>query len=301
MSKRILLTGSQGLLGSAILRRGYEIVTVPSDIDLRYEAELVFEQYGFGYFDCCIHTAAVVKGIQGNRMYPATILEDNALINLNVAKSCVRYKVGQLVTFGSTCMYPANAAPPMSPDQIFNGPPEPTNFAYAMAKRLQSAHLRAMRDQYGFQSCEMILANLYGPGPVRDSNMAHVIPALIDKCLRVAYGLSDTVEIWGTGQSQREFLFVEDAADAIRKVIEMGLTGSYNIGSGESVTINELYRLIADIIGVRDDITVSYDTQKPDGQAVRLLNCDPIRAFWTPATSLQKGLELTIESYRNRR
>lgn len=309
MSKTVLLTGPQGFLGQAIYRRlkfntNYEVDVVPRSMDLRigFVMENVLERMGYGYYDFVIHCAQVVKGIVGNVSNPATMLEDNVLINTNVAKACLKYGVGRLIAFGSTCMYPAKAIIPMKESTVQDGPPEPSNRPYAYAKRMQHEHLTALYRQYGFKYQELILANLYGPGQGPADDTSHVIPALIHKCLRAANGLDEAVTVWGTGAAQREFLFIEDAVDAVVKAMEItDVLGTLNVGSGTRVSVGGLYRMIRDAVGVSEDIATIWDTNRPNGQSVRLLDSGLARKllFWTPATSLETGLEKTIESYRH--
>lgn len=295
--KRVWVAGGAGMVGSAIVRRlaqeDCELLTVErAKLDLRDQAQTrawVADRRP----EVVFLAAAKVGGILANDTYPADFLYDNLLIEANVIEAAVRFGVEKLLFLGSSCIYPKFAPQPISEDSLLTGPLEPTNEWYAVAKIAGIKLCQAYRKQLGRDFISAMPTNLYGPGDNFDLSTSHVVPALIRKAHEAKSAGAASLPIWGSGTPRREFLFVDDCADACVHLMKVYSGSSHvNVGSGEDVTIAELARLIAEIVGFRGDL--AFDLSKPDGTPRKLMSNETIKALgWTPTVSLPDGLSRT--------
>jgi GDP-L-fucose synthase len=298
---RVFVAGHRGMVGQAIIRRlagmGCELLTVGRDnVDLRRQeaTERWLEQTKP---DVVFVAAATVGGILANDTRPAEFLYDNLMITANLIEAARRVSVKKLLYLGSSCIYPKHAPQPMTEEVLLTGPLEPTNEWYAVAKIAGLKLCAAYRRQHG---CDFISAqptNLYGPGDSYDLAMSHVIPALIGKMHGAKASGAETVEIWGTGSPRREFLHVDDLADALVFLMERYSGESHvNVGIGSDLTIGELARTIQEVVGFEGRIV--YDTSKPDGTPRKLLDVSKLQAMgWAPKIPLREGLASTYRDY----
>jgi GDP-L-fucose synthase len=297
--QRVFVAGHRGMVGSAIVRRlkrcDCEILTVAHrELDLRCQAETeAWMQQARP--DAVFVAAATVGGILANDTRPAEFLYDNMMIAGNVIEAARKVRVKKLLFLGSSCIYPRLAPQPMKEEHLLTGPLEPTNQWYAIAKIAGLKLCAAYRRQYG---CDFISAqptNLYGPGDTYDLKASHVIPALLAKMHHAKTTGAAEVEIWGTGQPRREFLHVDDLADALIFLMERYSDESHvNVGWGEDVSIAELAALIAKVVGFEGRLR--YATDKPDGTPRKLLDTSMLnRMGWQPRIGLEMGL---VEAYR---
>lgn len=302
-SARIYVAGHEGLVGSALVRafarHGHQklITRTLGDLDLR-DQQAVHRFFKYERPEYVIIAAARVGGIQANIDAPADFLMDNLLIAAHVIDAAHRVGTTKILFLGSSCIYPRDAMQPLREEYLLTGPFEPTNAPYALAKVAGIKLCQAYRVQYGDQYISCLPTNLYGPGDTFDRSRGHVIPALIKTfCSAVDRG-EKRVTIWGSGTPRREFLHVDDCADALIHVLEQyeGIE-PINIGSGEECTIAELARLIAELVGFDGEILC--DATKPDGMPRKLLDTSRLRALgWSPRISLREGLRETIAWYR---
>lgn len=301
---RTLVTGGTGFLGKHLVKRLeglYDFIVTPmssKNCDLRSQVAVANLFDDFGPFDTVFHLAARVGGIGPTSRHPAQYFYDNAQMGLNVIHASHLHRVNKVIVVGSVCAYPLNAPLPMNESDLWNGKPEPSNASYGYAKRMLSAMLEAYHDQYRMKCAYVLMANLYGPGD-RFDNTGHVIPMLIQKM----HSDPKRLNVWGTGNATRDFLYVEDAADALIQIAqqEMGIYLPINIGSGREVSIKDIISLLGDLM--KWDGVVEYDTSKPDGQSRRMLDLGRAKALipnWSPKTDLGTGLMKTIEYYRNK-
>lgn len=302
--KRILVTGGSGFLGSRVVQslrnRGAVEISMPlhSDYDLRDRdacRQVVQGQ------DLVIHLAARVGGIGLNSQKPGELFFDNILLSTLLMEEARLAGVQKYVAPGTICSYPKYTPVPFSEDDLWSGYPEETNAAYGLARKMQLVQAQAYRQQYGFKAVCPLLANLYGPGDNFDPESSHVIPALIKKIFDATKAGDKSVTIWGTGEATRDFLYVDDAAEAIMLAAEFSCSPEpVNIGSGKETTINELANLIIEIIGYKG--RVIWDRTKPDGQPRRMV--DTTRAQrdfgFSAKVSLREGLLKTIDQYHHR-
>ena len=296
---RIFVAGHRGMVGSALVRRlarvGCEVLTVSRrEVDLRRQADL--ERWmSWMRPDAVFVAAATVGGILANDTRPGEFLYDNLMIAANVIEESRRLGVKKLLFLGSSCIYPRMAEQPMREDALLTGPLEPTNQWYAIAKIAGLKLCAAYRRQYG---CDFISAqptNLYGPGDTYDLQASHVIPALLMKTHRAKTAGASEVEIWGTGKPRREFLHVDDLADALVFLMERYSGEEHvNVGWGKDVSIAELARIVADIVGFTGGLR--YTPDKPDGTPRKLLDVTRLNALgWRPRIELHEGL---ADAYR---
>jgi len=300
---KIFVAGHRGLVGSAVQRRlqaeGYsQILTRDrSQLDLRrreaVEAFFTAERPEYVFL-----AAAKVGGILANSTYSGDFIRDNLLIQTNVIDVAWRSGVRKLLFLGSSCIYPKHAPQPLKEEYILTGPLEPTNEAYAVAKIAGITMCKAYRHQFGFNAISAMPTNLYGPGDNFELQSSHVIPALIRKFHEAKAHGQHAVVVWGTGRPRREFLYVDDLADAC-----LFLMSTYddpeliNVGVGEDISILELAELVAQIVGFSGEIV--FDRTKPDGTPQKLLDVSRISARgWRPKIGLREGLELTYRWYR---
>jgi GDP-L-fucose synthase len=299
---KIFVAGHRGLVGSAIVRRLQAqgctnlIVRTRSELDLRDQVQVnrFFAEQRPEYV---FLAAAKVGGIYANSTYPADYIRDNLLIQTNVIDAAYRSQVRKLLFLGSSCIYPKHAPQPIVEESLLTGPLEPTNEWYAIAKIAGLKMCQAYRAQYGFNAISVMPTNLYGPGDNFDLQNSHVLPALIRKIHTAKVTGAPVVEVWGTGTPRREFLHVDDLADACVRLMEIyDDPMPVNIGWGEDITIADLARLIAEIVGFEGE--VKYDTSKPDGTPRKLLDVSRLRALgWSPKISLRDGIAQTYRWY----
>jgi len=298
----IFVAGGRGLVGSAIVRRlqadGIEpLVASRNELDL-LDQSAVDSWFGKNKVDQVFLAAAKVGGIHANDTYPAEFLRENLVIQSNIIHTAWKSGVKKLLFLGSSCIYPKLAPQPMPEDCLLTGELEPTNEWYAVAKIAGIKMCQAYRKQYGFDAISLMPTNLYGPGDNFDLQNSHVLPALIRKFHEAKTANLPTVTIWGSGKPCREFLFVDDLADA-----SVYLMNSYsdaeivNVGWGADISIMDLATLVAEIVGFEGDIEL--DASKPDGTPRKLLDTSRITALgWSPKVSLKKGISTTYDWYR---
>jgi GDP-L-fucose synthase len=295
---RIFVAGHRGLVGTAIVRalstQGYRnlLLRTHAELDLGDQRE-VRRFFDETRPEAVIMAAARVGGIHANSSRPAEFIRDNLLIQDNVIDSAHRSGVGKFVFLGSSCIYPKLAPQPIKEDYLLSGPLEPTNEWYAIAKIAGVKMCQAFRRQYGFNAISLMPTNLYGPGDNFDLQNSHVLPALIRKIHEAKMRKDAQVVVWGTGTPRREFLHVDDLADAVLYLLQTYDQESIlNIGWGEDVTIRELAELIVSVIDYRGEL--AFDTSKPDGVPRKLLDVERLRALgWRPKIPLKLGVEQT--------
>ncbi|MFL6642484.1 MAG: GDP-L-fucose synthase family protein [Paraburkholderia graminis] len=295
---RIFIAGHRGLVGSAIVRRlerdGCSNLLVRS----RRELDLTNQAAVHAFFEnerpeFVFLAAAKVGGIHANDTRPAEFLHDNLMIQSNVIDAAWRNGVRKLVFLGSSCIYPRLAAQPISEDALLTGPLEPTNEWYAIAKIAGIKQCQAYRRQYGFDAISLMPTNLYGPGDNFDLLNSHVLPALLRKFHEARVSSQSEVVLWGTGSPRREFLHVDDMADAAVHLMQR-YDGDepVNVGVGEDVSILELAQMIREVVGYRGAIV--HDLSKPDGTPRKLLDVTRLQALgWKASISLGAGLRST--------
>jgi GDP-L-fucose synthase len=296
----VFVAGHHGLVGSAIERRlraaGFArlVLRTRAELDLcsqaAVEAFFAAERPEYVFL-----AAAKVGGIQANNSYPADFIRDNLQIQTNVIDSARRHGTRKLLFLGSSCIYPKLAPQPMREEYLLTGPLEPTNESYAIAKIAGIKMCEAYRRQYGFDAISAMPTNLYGPGDNFSLENSHVLPALIRRFHEARQRNDREIVIWGTGTPRREFLYVDDLAEAAVFLMQ-NYSGEQlvNIGCGEDLTIRELAELVARIVGFQGRLV--FDSSKPDGTPRKLLDVSRIRAMgWTPATSLPEGIRLTYD------
>jgi GDP-L-fucose synthase len=300
---RIYVAGHRGLVGSAILKtlqkQGYGNLVVRSrqDLDLT-EQSAVRKFFESTRPQVVIMAAARVGGILANDSHPAGFLRDNLLIQDNVIDAAYRSGVEKFVFLGSSCIYPKLAPQPIKEDYLLTGPLEPTNEWYAIAKIAGIKMCQAYRREYGFNAISLMPTNLYGPGDNFDLQSSHVLPALIRKFHQAKRRNDQSVEIWGTGTPRREFLHVDDLADAVLYLLQKyDAEPIVNIGWGEDLTIRELAETVMSAIGYSGALT--FDHSKPDGTPRKLLDVSRLQSLgWLPRISLRAGIESTYAWFK---
>lgn len=297
--KKVFVAGHGGLVGSAIVRalarEACEIVVAArSELDLRDQAA-VRAWMAEVKPEAVFVAAAKVGGILANDTYPADFLYDNLMIETNVIEAAHKVGVEKLLFLGSSCIYPKSAEQPIREDTLLTGPLEPTNEWYAVAKIAGIKLCQAYRKQHGDDFISAMPTNLYGPGDNFDLQSSHVLPALIRKAHEAKLAGAPTMTIWGTGSPRREFLYVDDCADACVNLMKIYSDHEHvNVGSGVDVTIRELTRLVCDVVGFEGEIIL--DETRPDGTPRKLMSADKLRAMgWSPSVALRDGI---AETYR---
>ena len=303
-NSKVFIAGSQGMVGSAIIRNLelknysnlYWVRKKNCDLRNRLQVDQYFSQAKPEYV---FLAAAKVGGILGNKNHPAEFIYDNLMIQSNVIDAAYRNGVKKLVFLGSSCIYPKEPKIPITEDQLLAGPLETSNDAYAIAKIAGMRMCRAYRQQYGFNAVSVMPCNLYGPNDNYDLENCHVLPAMMSRF----HGSLEKSEhwqlkMWGDGTPKREFLHVDDLAEACYTVMQKyDEDGHINIGTGEDVTIKELAETIKDVVGYEHPIY--WDTDKPNGTMRKVLNVDRIKSLgWTPKIKLREGIESTYEWYK---
>lgn len=303
-NKRICVTGGGGFLGrrvvAALKERGCENIFAVRrrDYDL-VRGEDVARLYRDADPQVVIHLAAVVGGIGANRDNPGRFFYENLMMGAQLIEEARRHQVEKLTLIGTICAYPKYTPVPFKEDDLWSGYPEETNAPYGIAKKALLVQAQAYRDQYGMNAIYLLPVNLYGPNDNFDLHSSHVIPALIRKCVEAVESGARAIELWGTGQPTREFLYVDDAAEGIVLATERyDGREPINLGSGREISIRDLAQLIAQETGFTGEIV--WDATKPDGQPRRAL--DITRALelfgFRARTEFIEGLRRTIEWYR---
>lgn len=303
---RIFVAGHQGLVGSAIKRRlergAYTNIIAKSfeELDLRRQADvdLFFEQERPEYI---FLAAAKVGGIQANNTYPAEFIYDNLMIETNVIHAAYQHGVKKLLFLGSSCIYPKFAEQPLREEYLLTGSLEPTNEAYAIAKIAGLKMCEFYNHQYGTDYISVMPTNLYGPNDNFALETSHVLPALIRKFHEAKVNNASCVEIWGTGTPRREFLYVDDLADACVYLMEkhsfLEIGTFVNIGWGKDISIAELANLVKEIVGYGGELM--FNPEKPDGTPQKLLDVSRLHDLgWKATTSLRDGIKQTYEWFR---
>jgi len=300
--KRVLVTGGAGFLGRRVVaqleQRGADPVVIRSkDYDLR-EPDRVRAVLSDQRPDLVVHCAAFVGGIGANREHPARFFYENAVMGVHLIHEAWRAGIDKVLVIGTVCSYPKFTPVPFVESDLWNGYPEETNAPYGLAKRMLVVQSQAYREEYGFNSVVVIPTNLYGPDDNFDPETSHVIPALIRKCVEAKAAASEEIVVWGTGSATREFLYVDDAAEAIVLALER-YDGAepLNLGTGQEIAIRDVAELIADVTGFEGRIV--WDASQPDGQPRR--SVDASRAMsalgWRARTEFRAGIEAILRSF----
>lgn len=300
LNSKIYVAGHRGLVGSAIVRnleaKGYTniVYRTHEELDLTNQADVqaFFKEEQPEYV---ILAAAKVGGIHANNTYPADFIYDNLMIQNNVIKAAHDYKVKKLLFLGSTCIYPKMAPQPIREEYLLTGALEETNEAYAVAKIAGLEMCKFFKRQYGDNFISCMPTNLYGPNDNFDLKSSHVLPALIRKFHEAKVNGSDTVEVWGTGTPLREFIYVDDMADACVFLME-NYDGEQhvNIGTGEEVSIRQLAETVKEVVGFEGDLV--FNTDMPDGTPRKLTTVDKLHGLgWKHKVSLNEGIRLAYE------
>ena len=296
---RVVVTGGGGFLGTQVVswlrRQGARDIVVPRKRDLDLVDRQACRQAVQGA-DTVIHLAAKVGGIGFNRENPGELFFDNLMMGAQLMEEARLQAVKKFVAVGTVCAYPKFTPVPFHEDDLWNGYPEETNAPYGLAKKMLLVQAQAYRQQYGFNAIYLLPVNLYGPGDNFDPRSSHVIPALIRKIFAAKQRNDDVVEVWGDGSASREFLYIDDAAEAIGLATER-YDGAepVNIGAGREITIKELVHTISELIGFQGHI--KWDTTKPNGQPRRNLDVSRAEAAFgfKSKTEFHVGLRRTIE------
>jgi GDP-L-fucose synthase len=302
-ARRVMVTGGGGFFGSFVADRlraeGAKEVFIPRrrDYDL-VDPAAVRRAYRDGSPDIVIHLAAVVGGIGANQQHPGRFFYENVMMGAQMMEEGRRHGVEKFVAIGTVCSYPKFTPVPFRETSLWDGYPEETNAPYGIAKKMLMVQSEAYRREYGFNSINLLPVNLYGPRDNFDLESSHVIPALIRKCLEAKRAGAPSVTCWGTGRPTREFLYVEDAAEAVLLAAERYSDGEpVNLGSGSEISTRELAELIQSVSGYEGALV--WDASRPDGQPRRALDTSRADlAFGFKArTPLRAGLERTVQWY----
>ena len=312
-NKRVIVTGGGGFLGSFVIeklkQRGANDIFIPRKRDYDLTDRLAIERL---YDDALqgvdpknvvvIHLAANVGGIGANREHPAEFFYDNIIMGVELMHHAYKHGVGKFVATGTVCAYPKFTPVPFKEDDLWNGYPEETNAPYGLAKKMMLVQAQSYRQQYDFNSIFLLPVNLYGPRDNFNLQTSHVIPALIRKAVEAGERGEKELMVWGDGSPTREFLYVEDAADAIVTAAEK-YDGDQpvNLGSGYEISIKDLSELIVKMTGFEGKLV--WQTDKPNGQPRRGLDVSRAKEYfgWSAQVSFEEGLRRTIEWYRNNR
>lgn len=303
-TKRITITGGKGFLGTHLVRKFREereckniFIADLQEYDLRH-IEDIKRMLDSQMPDIVIHLAAVVGGIGANRENPGEFFYDNAIMGIQLLHEAYIRRIEKFVALGTICCYPKFTPIPFKEEDLWNGYPEETNAPYGLAKKMLLVQSQAYRWQYGFSSIFLMPVNLYGPGDNFDPKSSHVIPVLIKKCFDAKENGDDQIVVWGTGKASREFLYVEDAAEAIIFATEKyNKSDPINIAAGFEITIKKLVELIVKLSDYKGKIV--WDRSKPDGQPRRMLDTNKAREKFgfKAKTPFEKGLRKTIDWY----
>ena len=302
--KRIFVAGHRGMVGAALMKRlqseqAHVLTASREELDLR-DQSAVNAWMSAKLPQAVFLAAATVGGIVANDSFPADFLYDNLMIEANVIRAAFDARVEKLLFLGSSCIYPKLAPQPLTEDRLLTGPLEPTNEWYAIAKIAGIKLCQAYRKQHGRDFISAMPTNLYGPNDRFDRERSHVIPGLMIKFHEATQSGAREVVIWGTGRPRREFLHVDDCADALVHLMKHYSDDTHiNVGCGLDITIDELAKLMARTVGYSGVIV--HDTSKPDGTPRKLMNVERISALgWRPRVELEEGLRQTYAWYRER-
>ncbi len=300
--KRVFVAGHRGMVGSAIARRlvreNCEIITVSrSELDLTNQAQTT-DWMAKNRPEAIFMAAAKVGGIHANNTMRAEFIYENLTIATSIVHSAHLSGIEKMLFLGSTCIYPRLAPQPLSEDSLLTGPLEPTNEPYAIAKIAGIKLCEAYRDQYGSDFISVMPTNLYGPGDNYHPEHSHVVAALIRRFHEAKVSAAPEVVVWGTGKPRREFLYVDDMADACVHLMKTySGKGIVNIGTGEDIAIAEFARVVAKVVGYEGRI--AYDTSKPDGTPRKLVDVTRLNGLgWKATTSLEDGLRLAYQDFQ---
>ncbi|GGI77803.1 GDP-L-fucose synthase [Polymorphobacter multimanifer] len=299
--KRIWVAGHLGMVGSALVRRlerdGHTpLTTSRTEVDLMRQAE-VEGWVAANRPQVVIIAAATVGGIAANSSKPVDFLSNNLQIGTNIMTACAAVPVEKLLYLGSSCIYPRLAPQPMREDALLTGPLEPTNQWYAIAKIAGIMLAQAYRQQHGLDMISAMPTNLYGPGDNYDLESSHVIPALIRKAVDARDSAAETMTVWGTGTPLREFMHVDDLADALVFLLRNYSEHDHiNVGTGQELTIAEVAQTICDVVGFKGKLV--FDTSRPDGSPRKLMDSARLLGLgWKPRIGLREGLETAYQAY----
>ena len=300
---KIMVAGARGMVGSAIVRnlksKGYtNVIPVTRDeVDFTSQIQTsnFFKEVRPEYI---FVAAAKVGGIMANKEYKADFITDNLEIQTNIIKNAHKFGAKKLLFLGSSCIYPKHPNIPITEDQLLSGPLESSNDGYAIAKIVGVKMCEAYRQQHGFNAIALMPTNLYGPNDNFDLNSSHVLPAMIRKFHKAKESNTSVVECWGDGSPMREFLHVDDLAEACHVAMKNYEEPEHvNVGTGEDVTIKELAKTIADVVGFSGEI--EWDTSKPNGTSRKVMNVDKMKALgWEPKIGFREGIQSTYEWYK---
>jgi GDP-L-fucose synthase len=304
LNKKVIVTGGAGFLGSYVVKKLEERCCKEIFIPRSKEYDLTKEEAIIRLLqktkpDMIIHLAAVVGGICANRKNPGSFFYKNLMMGIQLIEQSRLHNVKKFVAIGTICAYPKYTPVPFKEEDLWNGYPEETNAPYGLAKKMMLVQLQAYRQQYGFNSIYLLPVNLYGPRDNFDPETSHVIPALIKKCVDAVNEGRDEIIVWGTGSATREFLYVEDCAEAILLAAEKyNGVEAVNIGSGFEISIKDLAELIAELTGYNGKFI--WDKSKPDGQPRRCLDTTKAEKYFgfKAKTDFKEGLKKTIEWYK---
>ncbi|MBN1272845.1 MAG: GDP-L-fucose synthase [Candidatus Aminicenantes bacterium] len=303
--KNITVTGGRGFLGKHLVRKlkakGWRNVYAADlpDFDLR-RLDDILRMYNEQKLDIVIHLAAVVGGIGANQKSPGRFFYENAIMGILLLHQAFLHQIEKFVALGTVCCYPKNTPVPFKEEHLWNGYPEETNAPYGLAKKMLLVQSQAYRKEHGFNSIFLMPANIYGPGDNCDLQSSHVIPALIRKCIEAKENGIPQITVWGTGKASREFLYVEDAAEAISLAMEKyDKSDPVNIGTGREISIKDLVKLICRMTGYKGRVV--WDSSKTDGQPRRMLNTQKAEQEFgfNASTNLEQGLKRTIDWYQH--
>jgi GDP-L-fucose synthase len=301
----VLVAGDETLIGAALLRqltaRGFvRLCGYPAkqpDLADAADVERLFSLYSPAYV---FHAAGASAGIAANQKYPATLMRHNLAVTLNIIDAAHRHGVRKLLYLASSCCYPRLCPQPMAVGELMTGQLEPTNGAYATAKLAGLKLTEAYRAEYGADFIAAIPANSFGPGDDFDPDRAHVVGALIHRMHQAKLEGAPTVEVWGTGNARREFIFADDLAEACIFVMQNYSSPTpINIGGGADFTIRESAEMIRDVVGYNGDLV--FDASRPEGMPRKVLDARPLAALgWAPRTSARRAIEATYRAYLSR-
>jgi GDP-L-fucose synthase len=302
--KKVWVAGHSGMVGSAVVRRlaseNVKVITADrKTVDLKRQADV--ERFvGEQKPDVVVMAAAKVGGILANSTYPADFLYDNLMIEANIMQASFAAGVEKFLFLGSSCIYPKLAPQPITEDSLLNGPLEPTNEWYAIAKIAGIKLGQSYRQQHGRDFISAMPTNLYGPGDNFDLSSSHVLPALIRKAHEAKLNGDKSITIWGTGTPRREFLHADDCADALVFLLKHYSEAEHiNVGSGEDLSILELTQLVCQIVGFEG--AIEHDLSKPDGTPRKLMSADKLRGLgWAPSIGLEQGIRAVYEWFSTR-
>jgi len=303
---KIYVAGHRGMVGSAIVRRlqaaGYTKVLTRTHAELDLTRQLSVEQFlQQEQPDYIFLAAAKVGGIHANNTYRGEFIYQNLMMEANIVHAARQAGVKRMLFLGSSCIYPRDCSQPISEEYLLSGPLEPTNEPYAIAKIAGIKLCESYNRQYGTQYVSVMPTNLYGPNDNYDLNNSHVLPALIRKAHEAKLREDTSYVVWGSGKSMREFLYVDDMADACVLLMERAeiQDGLLNVGTGQDVTIRELAETVMDVVGFKGEIV--FDASKPDGTPRKLLNVDRLRGLgWQAKISLRDGIARAYADFLNK-